>query len=90
MVNPTQLSEHDFTNWMEKLIMEARKNRQDRRERPYRAYRKLYNAMEHEPRWPQLRNKLCPAQELDVRNIMTVYNCNYAMWSKQWISTTWM
>ena len=26
MVNPTQLSEHEFTNWMEKL-MEARKNR---------------------------------------------------------------
>ena len=34
MMNPTQLSEHEFTNWMEKL-MEARKNRQERKERPY-------------------------------------------------------
>ena len=36
MVNPMQLSEHEFTNWMEKL-MEARKNRQERKERPYRS-----------------------------------------------------
>ena len=34
MVNPTQLSEHEFTNWMEKL-MEVCKNRQERKERPY-------------------------------------------------------
>ena len=33
MVNPTQLSEHEFTNWMEKL-MEARKNRQERKREP--------------------------------------------------------
>ena len=76
MVNPTQLSEHEFTNWMEKL-MEARRNRQDRKERPYRAYRKPYNTAEQGPRCPQLRNKLCPAQDLDVQNIMTAYNCNY-------------
>ena len=43
MVNPTQLSEHEFTNWMEKL-MEARKNRQERKERPYHSYRKPYNS----------------------------------------------
>ena len=42
MVNPTQLSEHGFTNWMEKL-MEARKNRQERKEHPYRSHRKPYN-----------------------------------------------
>ena len=76
MVNPTQLSEYEFTNWMEKL-MEARKNRQDRRECPYRAYRKQYNVTEHEPRQLQLRNKLRQAQELDVQNIMTAYNCSY-------------
>ena len=76
MVNPTQLSEHKFTNWMEKL-MEAWKNRQDTRERPYRAYRKLYNTTEQGPKCPQLRNKLRPAQDLDVQNIMTAYNYNY-------------
>ena len=45
MVNPMQLSEHEFTNWMEKL-MEAHKNRQERKERPYRSYRKPYNMTE--------------------------------------------
>ena len=45
MVNPTQLSEHEFTNWMEKL-MEARKNRQERKEHPYRSYRKPYNLVQ--------------------------------------------
>ena len=45
MVNPTQLSEHEFTNWMEKL-MEAHKNRQERKERPYQSYRKPYNMTE--------------------------------------------
>ena len=76
MVNPMELSDHEFTNWMEKL-MEARRNRQDRRECPYRAYRKPYNATEQEPRHLQLRNKLRPAQDLDVQNIMTAYNCSY-------------
>ena len=76
MVNPTQLSEHEFTNSMEKL-MEARRKRQDRNERPYRAYRKPYNATEQEPRHLQLRKKLRPAQDLDVQNIMTAYNCSY-------------
>ena len=42
MVNPMQLSEHEFTNWMQKL-MEARKNRQERKEHPYRSYRKPYS-----------------------------------------------
>ena len=57
MVNPTQLSEHEFTNWMEKL-MEACKNRQERKEHPYRSYRKLYNVTEQGTRRPQLRNRL--------------------------------
>ena len=57
MVNPTQLSKYEFTNWMEKL-MEAHKNRQERKEHPYRAYRKPYNATEQGSRRPQLRNQL--------------------------------
>ena len=75
MVNPTQLSEHEFTNWMEKL-MEAQKNRQERKKRPYHSYRKPYNS-EQGSRQPQLRNRLRPEQEMDIQNIMTAYNCNY-------------
>ena len=40
-----QLSEHEFANWMEKL-MEVCRNRQDRKEHPYHSYRKPYNMME--------------------------------------------
>ena len=75
MVNPTQLSEYKFTNWMEKLV-EAHKNRQETKESPYRAYRKPYNATEQGSKHPQLRNRLRPAQELDIQNIMSAYNCN--------------
>ena len=75
MVNPTQLNEYEFMNWMEKL-MEARRNRQERKERPYRSYRKPCNS-EQGPRRPQLKNKLRPAQEMDIQNIMTAHNCNY-------------
>ena len=49
MVNPMQLSEHEFTNWMEKLV-EALKNRQERKECPYRSYRKPYNNSEQSTR----------------------------------------
>ena len=55
--------------------MEAHKNRQERKERPYQ--RKPYNAIEQGTRRPQLRNRLHPAQELDVQSIMKAYNCNY-------------
>ena len=75
MVNPMQLSEHEFMNWMEKL-MEAQKNRQERKEHPYCSYRKPYNS-EQGSRRPQLRNRLHPVQEMDMQNIMTAYNCNY-------------
>ena len=61
---------------MEKL-MEARRNRQDRKTCPHRAYRKPYNATEQESRRLQLRNKLHPAQDLDIQNIMTANNCSY-------------
>ena len=35
MVNPMQLEDHKFTAWLDRLV-EARKNRQERRQRPYR------------------------------------------------------
>ena len=42
MVNPIQLQDHKFTAWLDRLV-EARKNRQERRQRPYRNFRKPYN-----------------------------------------------
>ena len=76
LVNPVQLTDAEFTNWMEKLV-EARKNRQERKPRPYRNYRKPYNNDQSEYKKPQLRNKLQSPQELDVQSIMTSFNCEY-------------
>ena len=42
MVNPMQLQDHEFTAWLDRLV-EVRKNRQERRQRPYRNFRKPYN-----------------------------------------------
>ena len=76
MVNPVQLTDAEFTNWMEKLV-EARKNRQERKPRSYRNFRKLYNSDQSEYKKPQLKNKLHPAHELDIQSIMTMFNCEY-------------
>ena len=76
LVNPVQLTDAEFTNWMEKLV-EARKNRQERKPRPYRNHRKSYNNDQSEFKKPRLRNKLHPVQELDVQSIMTSFNCEY-------------
>ena len=42
MVNPMQLQDHKFTEWLDRLV-EARKNRQEKCQHPYRTYRKPYN-----------------------------------------------
>ena len=76
LVNPVQLTDAEFTNWMEKLV-EARKNRQERKPRPYRNHRKSYNNEQSDYKKPQLKNKLHSAQELDVQSIMTLFNCEY-------------
>ena len=80
LVNPMQLQDHEFTAWLERLV-EARKNRQENKARPYRSYRKPYNQDNTTGgggwRKPQLRNKMTPAQELDVHQIMEVYHCQY-------------
>ena len=80
MVNPMQLQEHEFTAWLERLV-EARKNRQEKKSRPYRNYRQPYNEdkTSSENRWqkPQLRQRIKPAQELDVQQIMDTYQCQY-------------
>ena len=41
MVNPTQLSNREFAAWMERLV-EARRNRQENKPRPYRQFRKPF------------------------------------------------
>ena len=76
LVNPMQLTDAEFTLWLEKLV-EARKNRQERKPRPYRNFRKPYNNDQSEFKKPPLRNKLQPAQELDVQNIMDMFHCEY-------------
>ena len=60
MVNPIQLQDHEFTAWLDRLV-EARKNRQEKRQRPYRTYRKPYNEQRQQgDKWnkPQLKNML--------------------------------
>ena len=76
LVNPMQLTDTEFTTWLEKLV-EARKNRQERKPRPYRNFRKPYNNDQSEFKKPPLKNKLQPAQELDVQNIMDMFHCEY-------------
>ena len=76
MVNPMQLTDIEFTNWMEKLV-EARKNRQEKRPHPYRKFRKPYNDSSTELKKPTLKNSLQPSQELDVQTIMSSFNCEY-------------
>ena len=41
LVNPMQLSDTEFTAWMDRLV-EARRNRQENKPRPYRQFRKPY------------------------------------------------
>ena len=80
MVNPMQLQDHEFTAWLERLV-EARKNRQENKARPYRNYHKpcKQDGTAREGGWrkPQLCNKMMPAQELDVQQIMDTYKCQY-------------
>ena len=47
VVNPMQLEDDAFTAWMQRLT-EARRNRENRVQRPYRNFRKPYND-KHEP-----------------------------------------
>ena len=79
MVNPMQLQDHKFTAWLERLV-EARKNRQERRQRPYRNFRKAYNDGKQNGDTgskPPLRNRIKLAQELEIQQIMDNFNCEY-------------
>ena len=79
MVNPMQLQDHKFTAWLDRLV-EARKNRQEKRQRPYRNFRKPYNEGRQNGDTgskPPLRNRIKPAQELEIQQIMDNFNCEY-------------
>ena len=79
MVNSMQLQDQEFTAWLDRLV-EARKNRQERRQRPYRNFRKPYNNDKQNGDTrskPPLRNRIKPAQELEVQQIMDNFNCEY-------------
>ena len=79
MVNLMQLQDHEFTAWLDRLV-EARKNRQEKRQRPYRNFRKPYNESRQNgdiASRPPLRNRIKPAQELEIQQIMDNFNCEY-------------
>ena len=79
MVNPMQLQDHKFTAWLDRLV-EARKNRQEKRQRPYRNFRKPYKDGKQNGDTgsrPLLRNQIKPAQELEIQQIMDNFNCEY-------------
>ena len=72
MVNPTQLSDHEFTAWMDRLV-EARKNRQNNKPRPYSQFRRPYTQQENST----LRNRIKPAVELNTEELMAHMRCEY-------------
>ena len=74
-----QLQDHEVTAWLDRLV-EARKNRQERRQHLYRNFRKPYNDGRQNgdtgSKLP-LRNRIKPAQELEAQQIMDNFNCEY-------------
>ena len=81
MVNPTQLSDKEFTAWMERLV-EARRNRQENRQRPYSQFRKPFlqrrSETEKTQQQQELKQKLKPAEELNTEELITHMRCEYA------------
>ena len=76
-VNPTQLSDVEFTAWMDRLV-EARQNRQENKPRPYRQFRKQFSQNRREPgetTQERLKNKLKPAEELNTEELMSHMRC---------------
>ena len=77
LVNPTQLSDTEFTAWMDRLV-EARRNRQENKPRPYRQFRKPYSQNRRETgetMQERLKNKLKPAEELNTDELMSHMRC---------------
>ena len=79
-----QLEDKALTAWMQKL-MEARRNREKRVQRPYRNFYKPYND-KYEPSKEygkdrygkyQIKQKFKPVAEIEVQPIMDTYRCTY-------------
>ena len=84
VVNPIQLEDEAFTAWMQRLT-EARRNRENRVESPYRNFHKPYNNR-YEPSKEsgkerygkyQIKQKFKPVAEIEVQPIMDTYRCTY-------------
>ena len=84
VINPMQLEDEAFTAWMQRLT-EARRNRENRVQRPYRNFHKPYND-KYEPlkesgknRYEkyQIKQKFKPVAEIEVQPIMDTYRCTY-------------
>ena len=84
VVNPMQLEDEAFTAWMQRLT-EARRNRENRVQRPYRNFCKPYND-KYEPSKEsgkdrygkyQIKQKFKPVAEIEVQPIMDEYRCMY-------------
>ena len=80
MVNPTQLSDIEFTAWMDRLV-EARRNRQENKFGPYSQFRKPFmqrrDEREEGQRQQGLKHKLKPATELNTEELMAHMRCEY-------------
>ena len=84
VVNPMQLEDEAFTTWMQRLT-EARRNRENKVQRPYRNFRKPYNDKYHPSKESgrdrygkyQIKQKFKPVTEIDVQPIMDAYRCTY-------------
>ena len=76
MVNPTQLSDKEFVAWMDRLV-EARRNRQNNKPRPYSQFRQPYTQREQDIEPRNLRNKIKPPRELNTEEIMSQMRCEY-------------
>ena len=72
-----QLSDTEFTAWMDRLV-EARRNRQENKPRPYRQLRKPYSQNRRETgetTQERLKNKLKRAEELNMDELMSHMRC---------------
>ena len=84
VVNPMQLEDKASTALMQRLT-KARRNRENRVQRPYRNFRKPYNN-KHKPlkesgkdRYGkyQIKQKFKPVAEIEVQPIMDTHRCTY-------------
>ena len=84
VVNPMQLEDEAFTTWMQRLT-EARRNRENRVQRPYRNFRKPYNERyelskesgKDRYREYQIKQKFKTVAEIEVQPIMDMYRYTY-------------